>query len=576
MFQLSNEFKDNLKGRLRRTIDKEELETGLEAFEKLLKIETPRDNDDPDTDFNVKYGELLNKSDNASLDFLRFDHRSGIRLEGFLKKLEMLKGNDISGITLNTLYNRIGFFDKLNLSEVKQARAKDPENARNAGNERNKEGFKLAMADARQYQDCPGYFDSYIMVYQWRNPEFHGVDYEPDQNTLNSLFIVYLDQCIINSQLINEQYNEWVEKKVLGEAIDYKRYAEERIGQMAVFDERFVQLKWHTDHMEQAERSNAAFSIGFDKPVKFIGEPGLGKTTQMREVYYDKMKRVRDGQEKLLPVWVDLFRLQENGDSLEEMIKQSLGEYEQYYELLLKKAAVMLFLDGYNEYIMNRANEEKKKKLAIDIDEIHRKYPDVFIAVTDRVKRSVPSYLSDNDTRIYVLDGMSEQEMKAYVQRKTEGIVREKLLAFLENEKSLWFREEEAVIPQKMENLIGFMEREDVIPENRNVFYQKYYDIVMNREADEKKETRIEHLKRLLRALVSGELIKSETDEADEDDILDFWQSRKNLNWDEAEGFLRLAKQLHILTPGSAEGTLKFTYPEYYQKVRVFRNGLNG
>ena len=181
---------------------------------------------------------------------------------------------------LMDFYTKISFFEWLDKEDIKSARAQDPANCANAENRRNGENFHLAAADYSKYEKCSNHFDSYIVVYQMRNREkAHdnpvASSYSTRLRMVTSLFVVYIHQCIENSELIDNGY----EQELLSRRIDYVKYANDLTDAIDGFNNSFLQLTWF-------DKNNEPFSYEFDSCVKFIGEAGMGKTTQMKKMYY--------------------------------------------------------------------------------------------------------------------------------------------------------------------------------------------------------------------------------------------------------------------------------------------------
>ena len=458
-FKMSQKLKNDIKGLIDNEFSNVDFDNAVHTFENLINIK------DENSDFNIEYGYKLEENDLCSPNW---DVSSGCKIEGFLRKIENLKGNLTENMMLKEFYTRIGFYDWLNESDIKNAREKDAVNSGNAENRRGGEGFHLTGADATKYIGCPHHIDSYITTYQLRN-KTKAHDFPADSSyvkrfqNIKSLFIVYLDQCIINSSLINNAY-----ERELIDRIDYVKFASECMEDLISFNKEFLQLEW-------IDEQNGNFKYDYSMSVKLLGEAGIGKTTQMRKMYYNIIEQVKRNELKVLPIWINLSDLNDNNNSsIEEIIKNILGEYEQYYGLLLKNNVLMLFLDGYNEVLAKDEQEKVKRRLAADIDEIHKKYPDVFIAMTDRNKKSIPICLNKR-IKIYSFKGLNRKETIEYVKIKTDGEITEKTLNYLESDKSDWLYEE-ILIPEKLNSLIDLISN-DIIPNSTYNFYDNGYKI---------------------------------------------------------------------------------------------------
>ncbi len=196
----------------------------------------------------------------------------------------------------------------------------------------------------------------YIVVYQLRNrikahdnPETF--DFIEKMERIKSLFIVYMDQCIKNYDLICDYY----EKEFIENNIDYVTFAQRYMpnsDELNEFLSKFLQLNWKDDE-------NQTFEYDYTKSIKFIGEAGMGKTTQMRRMYIELLKDIISGKTKKLPVWIELKNIVEETASIEGILNLTLKEYEHQYDLLFKNSVLVLFLDGYNEIL----EENIKRKI---------------------------------------------------------------------------------------------------------------------------------------------------------------------------------------------------------------------
>ncbi len=551
--KLRENLKNNLTSLLGSAFSYDEYQKGFLAFEKLLCIE------DKSSSFNQDYAEYLNGLND---NFKTWDAGACCELEGFLEKIERLKGQDTEGVYLIDLYTRLGFYDWLNEEDVKKARALDPINSSNADNRPGCGGFHFMMGeknfvDASIYKDCGHFFANYITAYQLRNgPKAHDMavgSFSKKIEYITSLFIVYLDQCLKNYDLINTRADD----DILNKAINYVDYSNERLEDLGDFNKHFLQLEWF-------DENNSVLDCHFTRCVKFIGEAGLGKTTQMRKMYYTALEEVSNGSLEALPVWINLSDMSGTQDiSLENKISESLSDYKDYYELLLEKNKIMLFLDGYNEVLTTDTKDAVKRNLARDIDEIHERYPSVFISMTDRMKKSNPRCLMDN-VSIYTYNGLSREQIKQYVKKKTDDSTSEIIIDYLNGDNSAWLGNS-MIIPEKINSLIRLI-KNNTLPTSEKDFYDRYLDFILERERRDKKETRIDDLMYLL-YILSQEL-SGYDDEKTRNEIVKLWQSEGNVgDLRETNRLFDLAVELPILIPGKSDNTFRFAFQQYYERI---------
>lgn len=529
MFRFTNS--QDIYSAVNKYIGEEDFKEGISLLEKLINISSKKEG------FNTSYGEKLNSINiwDPSSDIKGLCH-----LEEFLAKLFEISGDQKEGML--DYYTGIGFFDMLKNPEITKARLKDP---------KNKEGgaFHLNEANAECYKDCPNHFYHYIVAYQLRNSSHHvsDIEYMDDRlKKISSMFVVYLDQCLKNRELIEKAYDE----DVLKSNIDYDKFVEPAYKELANFEKTFLQLVWVDEKENEADYSQGCC-------FKFIGEAGAGKTTQMKKKYWEEVKAVAEKTRESLPIWINLGEL--NGfeeATLEQKVRAALGPYSDYYEVLLKYSKISLYLDGYNEVLLGRNDNQDsiKKTLASDIDAIHKKYPKVPIFLTDRKHKTNPPCLQ-HQVKVCHYNGMSMEDIHNYCNKKLEQEDLQKMTDYLKSENAVWL-ERNINIPGKIDKLISLV-LEGILPKTENEFYKEYLEFILDREWNEKKETRLDDLRYLLHKL--AKTLNGSSDEKSEYEILDLWSGNP-----EASRLLALAKELPILIPGSSDRDYKFAYPQYY------------
>lgn len=541
-YKMTESFKMDLKSLLKGIFNDEKINVGIKAFEYLINI--PCD----ENSFDQAYGQMLNESDMRRADW---DMNSVCKVEACLKKIARIRGTFIEDKTLREYYNQLGFFKWADEPAIKKACALDPVNKAFAENRR--ETFIIKGADASKYKDCPHHFSHYIVAYQLRNDQVHEgpkVNYGVYIDQITSLFVVYIDQCYCNFKYIKDRYEKI---PISSDEIDYVMFAQRQRESLNPF--KFMQLDW------RAETDNR-FEYDFQSSVKFIGEAGIGKTTQMKNMFKELLDQVVLHERKILPVWLNLADFVKT-DSLEGKIRESLKEYESYYPILLKKNAIALFLDGYNEALIKDEQDSAKRILAMDIDEIHNRFPEVLIAMTDRRRTSNPPCLQKN-VSVYTFNGLNRKKMIEYVKKVADSANQNNIITYLNSENSSWLGD--SAIPAQMNMLIDLLS-EGITPEDESDFYDQYLDYVFYREANEKKETRIGVLKYLL-SILTFEMNDS-ADGKTQFEIVELWLSKGHVkDTKEAMDLFTLAIELPVLVPGSNDKTFIFAHKAYYHKMQ--------
>lgn len=533
MYSVSEKFKGDIRSLLGDVFTNEDFEKGLVAFENIINIESEESN------FDIEYGKYLNETDLIGSSWNVY---TGCRIEGLLRKIEEIKGEDTDGIMLQGFYTRLGFYTWLDEPDIISARTKDAVNSGGGS-------FHLAEADAKEYEECSHYIGAYIKTYQLRNKTKAHDNPEDDNlvkrlDNVKSLFIVYWDQCISNYELIYNAYvSELVEHK-----INYISFAKEKLEELKGFFDDFLQLNWKGDE-------NDIFEYDYSKSVKFIGEAGMGKTTQMKRMYFQMLSDVANGNKKIIPAWVELKEVTEDSCSMQSILGMGLCEYGHYYDLMIEKNAVALFLDGYNEIL----DDNVRRIVANEVDTLHKKHPEILIVLTDRSKKSNPTILMKNSVS-YTFNGLSKEEIEKYALLKSTKEKQNEIVAYLK--KTSWIYSTN-MIPEKMNNLIDLLS-DGIEPDNEDEFYDNYLEYILDREIDEKKETRIEDLKFCLGELT--QVMNDARDEKTRNEIVKLWQPLTNNDLHMAQDLFDLAIRLPILKPGIGNNTYMFVHPQYFVK----------
>lgn len=542
MYRVTKKLKGDIRSIIGDYFSNEDFAKGLEAFENLINIDEENSNMEENSNtkensnFDSEYGDYLNET---SIIDPSWNVYTGCRIEGLLRKLEKLKGENTEGIMLQEYYKRLGFYTWLDEPEIMNARSKDTANS--SGGE-----FHLAAADAKVYAECAHFIGAYISVYQLSNKTKAHNNPEDDNliDNIKNLFIVYLDQCIRNYDLICDVYvSELIERK-----INYKAYAEEHLNGFADFLDDFLQLNWEGD-------KNDVFEYDYSKSVKFVGEAGMGKTTQMRRMYYQLLSDVAEGNKKIIPIWIELKDVKEDACSMKALLEMNLGEYGHYYNRMIEKNVLALFLDGYNEIL----NENVKRMIANEVDNLHKIHPEILIALTDRSKKSNPTVLMKNSVS-YTFKGLTKEEIEKYALLKCDKDKVDDILAYLKTVEWLYSTN---MIPEKMNNLIDLLS-DGIEPENEDEFYDVYLEYILDREVDDKKETRIEDLKFCLGELTN--MMSNARDEMPRNDIIKIWLPLNNNDLHLTQDLFDLAIRLPILKPGIGNNTYMFAHPQYFVK----------
>lgn len=556
MFKFTKEAVNAIEKLLLNSINSKDFKEAIPLLEKLLNIEMK------DNNFDTEYGNKINKNLPASSQ--DWDMKELCQVESCLAKLYCLKNGPSEEILeLNDYYKDIGFNRWWRTDEeiikLRRIQRELNEKVNKWINDKNinidENGlvpFSKTVENPDAYEGCQNYFSDYVRTYQYRNGIGAHVESRADlvlvTKRIKSLFVVYMDQCLKNKEIIEEA--------ALDTMMDYKEYAEECMKKKdANFEKQFMKLSWSDDNKQGVGKSNC---------VKFVGEAGAGKTTQMLKYYWEEIENIINNGKKVFPVWININEISKEG--LETEIKNVLGKNGEYMEELLEKRRISLYLDGYNEAIVpiySDSRAEDKKQLASKIDSYHKNYPELRIFMTDRKEKSNPACLTD-DVKVLKFKGMTEEETKSYCSKYLEGKELERMKQYLESKDSDWLYNK-TIIPLMLNMLIeiGKEKREREFPKNGTEFYTLYLQTVFIREEKIKKEMRIDILRDCL-AVLAENMANQGIEEVSGFTIRTLWQKALSQSRSEVDSLLRLALELPILEEGIENGKYRFLYDDYY------------
>ena len=553
--------------------DRNKFDKGIELLEKLalLHVSTEKwgqlnlllkdESETASNIFDMEYIKLLNE-DCAGVVGLGWDKVSNlaIGIEALLKKIYYLmpeKDNYDDGdteITLRKLYKKIVHFDRwvFEENEVQDALKKEEETAKFFHRNR-KIGMKIAEANPEYYRNCNCHIYDYIWVYQARNCAAHGNKIE-DRNNCDEIskavFFVMINECIRNERIINDAFDK---QSLLELRVSFQPIITNKLKEQDEENKRFVQMEW-TGNDEKKLTS----SIGVNK---IVGEPGLGKTTQMKHMFREQLNNLitKDGYFNI-PVWISLASLNNSTNiDLKEMILNEFKEYCPSNDInmkimvnrLLDRGALTLYLDGYDEI---RNIDETRSALSRQLDDFNEEYKSVGIIVSDRQKNNRPPYLEN--AKIYTCSGMNKDKQKEYIEKNVPKDKHDLVKSIVFSKKLIDF----FVSPEKINMLLDLV-KIGKTRKTKEDFYEEYYFYLLERQRKEKKETRVDDFRSYMRKL--AEQLDEKEHSARE--VREAWD-KENLNSDLYQYMLDLATEMRILNK-QVEGhhtKYKFNMDYYY------------
>lgn len=217
--------------------------------------------------------------------------------------------------------------------------------------------------------------------------------------------------------------------------------------------------------------------------IRILGQGGSGKTTTLEYlVYKDCIEWSNNPVSKKIPVLLTLSNLSFS-DTIIKGISKRLNVDEDFVEELLETNEIALYLDGVNEIVENR--ESKKNKLR-QIDSLIQQYPKLKILITDRYEFDV--YQSEMfQIPTFLIQKLTNNQIEEFVDKYCMGNdeQKNKVLNILEtksNIKDLFLR------PLVLTRAIEIIKTENDLPIKEVRIIEKFLDIMLQREKNEKKD----------------------------------------------------------------------------------------
>lgn len=229
--------------------------------------------------------------------------------------------------------------------------------------------------------------------------------------------------------------------------------------------------------------------------IRILGQGGSGKTTTLEYLFYkDALNWKNNQSNSKLPVIVSLANLSV-GESIIENISKKINIEESYAEELLSTNDLNLFLDGVNEILTNR--ESKKIKLQ-EIGSLIDDYPELSIVISDRYE--FDSYQNNMfNVPTYLIQKLSENQIQEFVEKYCYGSneLSKKVMSTLKSKTGI---QELLLRPLVLTRAIEIIKIDNDLPEKEGQIIEKFLDILLRREKDEKKDPllNITHFKLLL------------------------------------------------------------------------------
>ncbi|PWJ95577.1 hypothetical protein BC749_11348 [Flavobacterium araucananum] len=302
-----------------------------------------------------------------------------------------------------------------------------------------------------------------------------------NMTNLNTTLITEL--WIINffkKELLNAIKKENYKKK------DFDEYIKSQLEKTKKQNSKFVSLI-----LKELANQNETSKNGFIEDLitknttrmRILGQGGSGKTTTLEHlVYKDTLKWIETPLNSQIPVLVTLGNLTAN-ESITESIAKKLNIGYEDVEELYKTNEIKIYLDGLNEIVENR--ESKKIKLQ-EIDSIIEDYPNLSIIITDRYE--FDSYQNNMfNIPTFIIQKLSKNQIEEFVLKNCNNSQEQsnQVLKILNSKSNI---QELLLRPLILTRAIEIIKIENDLPEKESQIIEKFLNILLRREKDEKKD----------------------------------------------------------------------------------------
>lgn len=217
--------------------------------------------------------------------------------------------------------------------------------------------------------------------------------------------------------------------------------------------------------------------------IRILGQGGSGKTTTLEYLFYnDALNWLKSPSTSKLPVLISLGSLSTSETVLECIAKKTHVNVE-YIEELLGTNELKIYLDGINEIVENR--ESKKLKLQ-EISSILEDYPKLTMIITDRYE--FDSYQNNMFViPTFLIQKLTKDQIEEFVKKYCNDIeeLSNHVLDVLKSKTNI---QEILLRPLVLTRAIEIIKIENDLPDKEGQIIEKFLDILLKREKDEKKD----------------------------------------------------------------------------------------
>lgn len=267
---------------------------------------------------------------------------------------------------------------------------------------------------------------------------------------------------------------------------DFSEYFSSEIKRLEKQSSKFVSLSLKE---LSAETSNGKSGFIEDLLVKdlqrirVLGQGGSGKTTTLEYLLFQDIKNcIKNPKTSKVPVLISLAGISK-GETIIESISKKINIDIDYLEEILETNMLKIYLDGINEIVNSR---EEKKIIVNEIATILDENPKLSVIITDRYE--FDSY-QNNMFQIptFLIQKLDQNQIKEFVEKYCFYVkeVSTNVLKVLKSKNNI---QELLSRPLLLTRAIEIIKIDNNLPEKEGQIIEKFIDMLLKREKDEKKD----------------------------------------------------------------------------------------
>ena len=267
---------------------------------------------------------------------------------------------------------------------------------------------------------------------------------------------------------------------------DFDDYIKNEIERVKKQSSKFVSLNLKEITNNSEKSTNGFIEDLLDNNItriRILGQGGSGKTTTLEYLLYkDASNWLENPSNSKIPVLISLANLNSK-ETVVESIAKKINVDTDYVEELLETNELKIYLDGLNEIVESR--ESKKIKLQ-EIATLLEDYPNLNVIITDRYE--FDNYQNNMfNVKTFLIQKLTKEQIKEFVEKYCYYSIEQSahVLNILKSKNNI---QELLIRPLVLTRAIEIIKIENDLPEKEGQIIEKFLDILLRREKDEKKD----------------------------------------------------------------------------------------